>query len=73
LENIVTTKKKYLTTNVICPYFDKLSKVKQFLFLNGNKIKKFFFLKVLFSLVARPLPPPPPPLYGLTISGGTFF
>ena len=35
LENIVTTKQKYLPTNfnVICPYFDKLSKVKSFLFL----------------------------------------
>ena len=47
LENIVTTQIKYLPTNlnVICPYFDTLSKVKYFLLLNGNK----FFL---FSLMA---------------------
>ena len=33
-------KKLRTNFNVIFPYFDKLSKVKLFIFLNGNTIKK---------------------------------
>ena len=47
-------------------------KYPHFLFLDGNKIKKKVSKKVVFSLMARPLPPAPP-LNGLAISGGTFF
>ena len=42
LGSVVTNQYKYLPINfyVVCPYVNKLSKVKYFLFLNGNKIKK---------------------------------
>ena len=49
MENIVTTKIKYLPTNfnVICPYFDKLSKVNG---VNGRASKeKELFLNIFFQ------------------------
>ena len=51
---------------MICPYFDKLSKVKYLLFLNGNKILLKVLKNALFSLMAGPLPRPPPLLMART-------